>query len=137
VEIPLKGNINNISLAKILVQLTRNRKTGTLNLSTPTFTKTIYLNAGDVIFASSNYADDRLGEMLLKAGKITVAQYDNSVAVLKSTGKRQGLYSLNWHLTPKELFGDSVPVNEIIQSMFLLEDVIRIQRGDIPSRSHY
>jgi tetratricopeptide (TPR) repeat protein len=137
VEIPLKGNINNISLAKILVQLTRNRKTGTLNLSTPTFTKTIYLNAGDVIFASSNYADDRLGEMLLKAGKITVAQYDNSVAVLKSTGKRQGAIFVELgYLTPKELFqGLKYQVNEIIQSMFLLEDAAyEFREGDIPSQ---
>ncbi len=134
---PLKGNINNISLVKLLVQLNRNGKTGTLNLSAPSFTKTIYLNAGDVIFASSNYADDRLGEMLLKAGKITVEQYDTSVEVLKSTGKRQGAIFVELgYLTPKELFsGLKYQVNEIIQSLFLLEDAeYEFREGDIPSQ---
>jgi tetratricopeptide (TPR) repeat protein len=135
-EIPLKGNIKNISLVKILVQLNRNGKTGTLALSTPSFTKNIYLNMGDVIFASSNYADDRLGEMLLKAGKITVEQYDKSVEVLKSTGKRQGaiLVELNY-ITPKELFwGLKYQVNEIIRSMFLLEDAdYEFGEGEFPS----
>ncbi|MDH4231223.1 MAG: DnaJ domain-containing protein [Nitrospirota bacterium] len=136
-EIPLKGNINSISLVKILVQLNRNGKTGTLNLSTPSFTKTIYLNAGDVIFASSNYADDRLGEMLLKAGTITVEQYDKSVEILTSTGKRQGAILVELGcLTPKELFrGLKYQVNEIIQSMFMLEDAeYEFREGDIPSQ---
>ena len=89
-DIPLKGNIKNISLVKILVSLSRGRQTGTLTVSLSSVTKNIYLNMGDVIFASSTYEDDRLGEMLLKAGKITVDQYDKSVEVLKTTGKRLG-----------------------------------------------
>ena len=92
---------------------------------------------GDAIFASSTYEDDRLGEMLLKAGKITVEQYDNSVEVLKSTGKRQGAIFVELgYLTPKELFwGLKYQVNEIIQSMFLLEDAAyEFREGDIPSQ---
>jgi hypothetical protein len=89
-EIQLKGNTKDISLIKILVYLNRKRETGTLSLKTPAFTKKIYINLGDAIFASSTYEDDRLGEMLLKAGKITVEQYDQSVELLKSSNKRQG-----------------------------------------------
>jgi curved DNA-binding protein CbpA len=135
--IPLTGNIKDISLVKILVHLNRSRKTGTLTVSTTSFTKNIYLNLGDVIFASSTYADDRLGEMLLKAGKITVEQYDKSVAVLKATGKRQGgiLVELGY-LTPKELFwGLKYQVNEIIHSMFLLENAAyEFREGDLPAQ---
>ncbi len=123
-EIPLKGNIKDISLVKILVPLNRNRKTGILSIKTPAFTKKAYINLGDAIFASSTYEDDRLGEMLLKAGKITVEQYDKSVEVLKSTKKRQGAILVELgYLTPKDLFwGVKYQVKEIIQSMFLIED---------------
>jgi curved DNA-binding protein CbpA len=123
-EIPLKGNIREISLAKILVWLNRERKTGTLSLLTPEFTKMIYMNRGDAIFASSTYEDDRLGEMLLKAGKITVAQYDKSVEILKTSEKRHGaiLTELEY-LKPKDLFwGVKYQVKEIIHSLFQLED---------------
>ena len=134
-EIPPKGNIKDISLVKILVQLNRNRKTGTLTVSTSSASKNIYLKMGDVIFASSTYEDDRLGEMLLKAGKITVEQYDQSVAVLKATGKRQGAILVELgYLTPKQIFlGLKYQVNEIIQSMFLLEDArYEFKEDDLP-----
>jgi len=135
-ELPLKGNIKDISLVKILVYLNRERKTGTLTVSASSATKNIYLKMGDVIFASSTYEDDRLGEMLLKAGKITVEQYDKSVEVLKATGKRQGAILVELgYLTPKEIFwGLKYQVNEIIQSMFLLEDAgYEFREGNIPA----
>ena len=124
IEIPLKGNIRTISLPTILVYLSRKRKTGTLVITTSAFIKKVYLLKGDCIFASSTYEDDRLGEMLIKAGKITVEQYDESVKLLKETGKRQGVILIELgYLTPKDLFwGVKFQVKEIIHSLFLLED---------------
>ena len=124
IEIPIKGNIKKISLPKIFTYLHRNRKTGTLIVTTPVFTKKIYFMKGDAIFASSTYEDDRLGEMLVKAGKITMKQYDASVELLKKTGKRQGSILLELgYLTPKKLFwGVKYQVKEIIYSLFQLEN---------------
>ncbi len=136
-EIPLKGNIKDVSLVKLLVHLNRNRKTGTLSLRTPVFTKEIYLHAGDAIFASSTYEDDRLGEMLLKADKISVEQYDKSVEILKSSRKRQGAILVEFgYITPKDLFwGVKYQVKEIIYSMFLLEDAeYEFREGQIPTQ---
>jgi curved DNA-binding protein CbpA len=136
-EIPLTGNIKDVSLVKLLVHLNRNRKTGTLSLRTPVFTKEIYLNAGDAIFASSTYEDDRLGEMLLKADKITVEQYDKSVEILKAAKKRLGAILVELgYLTPKDLFwGVKYQVKEIIHSMFLLEDAqYEFREGHIPTQ---
>lgn len=136
-EIPLTGNIKDVSLVKLLVHLNRHRKTGTLSLRTPVFTKEIYLHAGDAIFASSTYEDDRLGEMLLKTDKITVEQYDKSVEMLKSSRKRQGAILVELgYITPKDLFwGVKYQVREIIQSMFLLEDAeYEFREGQIPTQ---
>lgn len=123
-SVPPKGNIKDISLIKLLVYLNRDQKTGTLVLATPNVTKKIFLQNGDAVFASSSYEDDRLGEMLIKAGKITVEQYDKSVEILKATKKRQGAILVELgYLTPKDLFwGVKYQVKEIIQSMFIIED---------------
>lgn len=136
-EIPLRGNFRDFSLPKILVFLNRNRKTGTLIVKTPTFTKKVYLDRGEAIFASSTYEDDRLGEMLIKAGKITIEQYERSVEeLLKKTGKRQGTIVVELgYLTPKELFwGVKYQVREIICSLFQLKDAeYEFEEGVIPA----
>lgn len=123
-EINLRGNIKDISVPKILYYLKKNRKTGTLVFKTPVFIKKVYIDKGEAIFASSTYEDDRLGEMLIKAGKITLEQYEKSVEVLKKTGKRQGAILVELgYLSPKDLFwGVKFQVKEIIYSLFLLED---------------
>ncbi|MEW6066752.1 MAG: DUF4388 domain-containing protein [Nitrospirota bacterium] len=134
-EIPLKGNIKDISLSKVLAYLNRLRKTGTLVTETPLSTKKVYLVKGDAVFASSTYEDDRLGEMLIKAGKISMEQYDESVKLLKQTGKRQGAILVELgYLTPKDLFwGVKYQVKEIIYSLFQLEDAeYEFIEGEIP-----
>jgi len=135
-EISLKGNIKDTCVPKILYYLKRNRKTGTLVFKTPVFVKKVFIVKGEAIFASSTYEDDRLGEMLIKAGKITLEQYEKSVELLKKTGKRQGaiLVELGF-LSPKDLFwGVKYQVREIIYSLFLLEDAeYEFIEGEIPS----
>ncbi len=136
IKAPLQGNIKNTSLTRILVYLNRNRKTGTLIVKTPAFTKKAYLSKGDVIFSSSTFEDDRLGEMLIKAEKITMEQYDKSVEILKKKGKRLGAILVELgYITPKDLFwGVKYQVKEIIYSLFLLEDAdYEFIEGDIPS----
>src|SRR4030043_2444235 len=136
IEPPLTGNLKDFSLPKVLAYLNRNRKTGTLIIKTPVFTKKAYLLKGDAIFASSTYEDDRLGEMLLKAGKITMEQYDTAVQILKKTNKRLGAILVELgYLMPKDLFwGVKYQVKEIIYSLFLLENAgYEFIEGAIPS----
>lgn len=136
IEIPLKGSIKEVPLSKILVYLNRNRKTGTLNIRTSAFVKKIYLDRGNAIFASSTYEDDRLGEMLIKARKITIEQYEESVKLLKTTNKRQGTILVELgYLTPKDLFwGVKYQVREIIWNLFLLDDAeYEFLEGHIPA----
>lgn len=134
-EIAKRGSLRDISLVKILVFLNRNRKTGTLSVTGPAWIKKIYLKAGDAVFASSTYEDDRLGEMLLKAGKITVEQYDRSVALLRTSNKRQGAILVEeGYLSPKELFwGVKYQVEEIILGLFQLDEgEYEFLEGDLP-----
>ncbi len=123
IETPLKGDLREYSISQIFISLNRRGLTGVLIVSTPRFTKRVYFKDGDAIFATSNLEDDRLGEMLLKWGKINLQQYDRSVELLKKTGKRQGqiLVELGY-LTPKELYSAvKEQVREIIYSLFNLD----------------
>jgi len=135
-EIPLSANIGNFSIPKILVYLNRKRKTGILTVKTSAFTKKVYLDKGDAIFASSTDEDDRLGETLIKMGKISIEQYDRSVKLLKETGKRQGeiLVELGY-MTPQEIIWSvKYQVKDIIYSLFQLTDAeYEFREGEIPS----
>jgi len=133
-SLPFKGNLRDYSLPKILTELNRSWGTGTFSITTSHFTKKIYIKEGNVIFASSTFEDDRLGEMLIKAGKITMEQYDKSVELLKSTGKRQGAILVELgYITPKDLFwGVKYQVKEIIYSLFQLDEGEYEFTEDIP-----
>jgi len=118
---PLTGNLTAVYLSEILKHLQSIRATGALNIEQNKQVKSIYFKEGQFVFASSSIEQDRLGEMLLKAGKLSREQYEKSVAVLKDTGKRQGavLVELGF-LTPKGLFeGLKYQVLEILYSIFL------------------
>jgi len=133
-----KGNgLKEFQLHKILIDSHNNNKTGTLTVKTPVFIKKVYVEKGEVVFASSTWKDDRLGEVLLKGGKINLEQYEESVRVLKMTGKKQGTILVELgYLTPKELFwGVKYQVKEIIYSLFALEYAeYEFVEGEIPQK---
>lgn len=134
--IPTKGYLRNYSLPRMLVFLNRHRVTGILTVVSQGITKKIYLKKGNAVFASSTYEDDRLGEMLVKAGKITMRHYDEAVGVMKRTGKRLGAVLVELkYLTPKDLFwGVNYQVQEIIYSLFQLKDgLYEFKEGKIPA----
>ncbi len=134
-DIPFKGNIREFSIPRILLYLNRNRKTGTLIITTSTFAKKVYMDTGDAVFASSTCEEDRLGEMLVKAKKITIQQFEESVELLKSRKKRQGAILVELgYLTPKDLFwGVKYQVKEIIYSLFTLDYAkYEFIEGDLP-----
>ena len=76
-----------------------------------------------MVFSSSNQDNDRLGEILLKEGKINLEQYNQSVAILKKTGKKQGAIFVELgYLKPQELvWAVRRQVEDIILSLFSFE----------------
>jgi tetratricopeptide (TPR) repeat protein len=88
--IPLAGEIEDLALPWLFQDLRTGKKTGTVVFTRDTETKKVYFKDGDILFASSNLEEDRLGEFLLRTGKITKAQFDSSSAVVIKTGKKLG-----------------------------------------------
>lgn len=134
-DLPPKSFLRNYSLPKILIHLNRRRATGTLSVTAQGVTRKIFIERGNAIFASSTYEDDRLGEMLLKAGKIDYHQYDQAVQDMKHSGKRLGAVLVGLGiLTPDDLFqGVKYQVEEIIYSLFRLKDgLYEFGEGEVP-----
>ncbi len=122
--VPLKGRLKDNSLPKLLNYLSEIKGTGTLTLASGGLTKRLFLQDGGIIFASSTYEGDRLGELLLKAGKLNVAQFEAASKVVVATGKRMGgvMVELGF-IKPKDLFwGVKYQVQEIVCSLFTWTD---------------
>jgi len=77
-------------LPEILVTIHRYKAPGVIECQRGNEKKEIYLDRGQIIFATSNQVRDSLGDKLLREGKITQEQYEESVRLLVSTGKCQG-----------------------------------------------
>src|SRR5437867_4362627 len=115
----LKGDLSELTLPEILQHLRLSKATGVLTVAHGGAKKSLYVKGGRVVFASSNLPNDRLGELLLREGKITVEEYEASIKAI-SKGKRQGKALVEMGaLSPKDLWaGVQVQVKEIVYSVF-------------------
>jgi len=122
-RVSISGSLDHYPLADILLDLQRSEKNGILEIKNGLILKRVYIKNGDLIFATSNLEDDRLGAILLRNGKITQKQYDHSVAVMKETGKRHGtvLVELNFLKANDLIWAVRRQAEEIILSLFQLE----------------
>jgi hypothetical protein len=118
-----KGELSKLPLPETLGFLRESSATGILTVVSGGARKSIYVRSGRVVFASSNLPNDRLGEILLREGKITVEEYESSIKAI-SKGKRQGRVLVEMGaLSPKDLWeGVQFQVREIVYSVFHWED---------------
>jgi curved DNA-binding protein CbpA len=82
--------------------------------------KKVYFKDGDVVFAASNLDEDRLGEFLLRTGKITREQFDASSETVIRTKRKLGavLFEMG-ALTAHDLVAQvKLQVKHIILSLF-------------------
>ena len=73
-DLVLSADVRAFSMADLLQLVHSSAKSGFLYFEHADCAKTVYLHAGEVVFATSNQRVDRLGECLLRSGVITVEQ---------------------------------------------------------------
>jgi hypothetical protein len=117
--LPKEGSFESLSLASHLAQLARARANGTLRFERDSLIKVLYFKEGLVSYASSNEEADRLGQVLIRAGKLTKEQLDLATSKLtggKTLGKQ--LTELGF-ITPEELlWAAKKQVEDIAVSLF-------------------
>ena len=85
------GDLAETPLPEMLATIHRNRVPGVLEVQLGEFSKRVFILGGDIIFASSTNRGESLGDSLLAAGQITVAQYrESALKLLANPGKRHG-----------------------------------------------
>jgi hypothetical protein len=114
-----EGSLATRDLAELMLDLNAQRFSGLLILSSGGVGKSLTLQDGRMVFASSTSPDERLGELLLRRGRITLRQYADAGAAL-APGKRLGAVLVEQGvLSPKDLVKTVVEqVQEIIYGAF-------------------
>ena len=118
-ELSIRGSLSESSLHELLASISRSREAGTLNFHDMGRWKAIYFKEGQIVFATSNLPDDRLGEYLIKKGKITIRQFLEGSKLVRP-GKRFGAVMVEQNiLSPDELIAAiQGHVEEIVYSLF-------------------
>jgi hypothetical protein len=115
----LEGRLEGLSVPDLIHAICLPRRTGTLTISRAEVSKTIYIKNGQLVFAASNVAEDRLGETLLRDGVIGYTQLETAISYM-GAGKRLGsiLVELGYLAPDKLVRGLLHQVREIILSVF-------------------
>src|SRR5207237_954257 len=66
------------------------RLSGRLAFSKKNVTKKIHFDEGAIVFASSTLSEERLGEMLMRIGRINKDDFDKATSIMKSKRVRFG-----------------------------------------------
>ena len=90
----------------------------------------MYFDQGRPVFASSNEPRDRMGELLVREGKITASQYERCQTVVAESGRRMGEILVDFgYLKRRELLpAVRRHVEDIVYSLFGWD------RGHVPHR---
>jgi tetratricopeptide (TPR) repeat protein len=84
-----RGSLAHFNVADIAAKLHLAARTGILRLSQAGIKKSIYFKAGRIVFVHSSVKHERLGEVLLRLGKITEEEF-NQVSAELEEGRRLG-----------------------------------------------
>lgn len=132
--LPATGSLAEYDFPDLIHSLFVRRWSGTVELHRGRVDTSVQVTGGRLVFASSTNRDDRLGELLLKREKITLAQYyEASKAIGK--GKRLGTVLVEQGaLEPKELVKVVVDhTREVICNVFQwTEGFYRLKEGPDP-----
>jgi hypothetical protein len=115
----LEGDLSRIQLPDVLSFLAMIRGTGKLVLVHERMERSIYWKDGEIVFASSNSPEHSLGMFLLRNGKITSQQYEESKRRVTATTRHGKLLVQMGAISPKDLWwGVKNQALEIIYSLF-------------------
>ena len=130
-----EGSLAQRDFPSLFQTLSQQRWTGTLTLTHAGIGKSVSIQGGRMVFATSSSPDDRMGPLLLRRGRITLRQLE---AAIVSPGKRLGTALVEQGvLSPKELIAAVVEhTQEILCGAFQwTEGHYRLQEGTISAEA--
>jgi hypothetical protein len=115
-----EGTVSSTTVPGLVYSILRQRETGVLTLTGESTEKSVYIQSGRPVFATSNDRDDRLGQVFFKSGAITLENLLVVVERSRLEKKRLGTLLVEMGLIqPSELVGGVLAqVRNIISSLF-------------------
>jgi hypothetical protein len=114
-----EGNLADASFPELIQALHANRWTGQLTLTSSGVGKSVTVQDGRLVFASSTSLDDRLGELLLKRGRISYRQLHDAASMITPSKRLGAILVEQGTLSPKDLVRAVVEqTQDIIYSLF-------------------
>jgi curved DNA-binding protein CbpA len=115
-----QGRIGTATLPEVVRDLWRARASGTLHLDNGPHTKRISFRRGDIIFAATNVETERLGERLVRDGKVKRPILELAFRVMERSHKRLGTTMVEWGwVSPLEMRrAVATQIKDIIYSVF-------------------
>ncbi len=115
----LKGTFETSSIPELLYSIYKSKETGILKCSFMNIQKCLYIFEGQLVYATSNDPDDRLGESLLKYGDITISNYFEASKLITSKKKLGTILCEMNVITPENLIeGIKRQLIDIMYSIF-------------------
>src|SRR5918996_1369627 len=118
-DLTIRGSLEESAIPELLRSVCKNKESGVLTCFVREHTKSVFIEKGQMVFATSTSMDDRLGEFLLRSGRIKVRGFLDATKFVRP-GKRLGaILCDNGVITPDELVdGVRDQVRSIIISLF-------------------
>jgi hypothetical protein len=86
----VQGTLTRDPLPEVFHSLHRSSENGVLQLTRELVSKHVYFGGGSIVFARSNQHSERLGEFLVRKGRITRSQLADASNKLRASGRRLG-----------------------------------------------
>ena len=122
-ELTIRGDIETSSVPELLRSLLSSGETGVLTVRNGDDVKTISIDRGRIVYASSNNVDERLGEILLVRGQASPSRQFLEASKLIRPGRAWAPSSSSWtRSSPDELVpAVEFQVREILMELFDLD----------------
>ncbi len=118
-----EGDLRRIQIADVLSFVSMIRTSGKLLLKQMRLERTLHWIEGEIVFATSNSAEQSLGQFLLRNGKITQQQYDESAQRVGPNMRHGKALVQMGAISPNDLWwGLKNQALEIIYSLFTWTD---------------
>ncbi len=88
-DLTIRGSLEESTIPELLRSVCKNKESGVLTCYVREQIKSIFVEKGQIVFATSSAMDDRLGEFLLRKGRITVRSFLDATKNVRP-GKRLG-----------------------------------------------
>jgi len=131
-----EGVLSSTTLPGLMYSILSRKETGVLSLTGDNIEKSIYIQSGRPVFATSNDRDDRLGQLFFKTGLVSLDGLISALERANREGKKLGTVCVEMGLIqPHDLVeGVRTQVRNIVCSLFLwTRGRYRYRAGPLPS----